>query len=763
MTVLGDYELLEKLGQGSTGVVFKARHRRLNRIVAVKVLVPAATRDADGLKRWRREVQEARQLVHPNIVRVYGAEEAGGHHFLVMEFVEGVKMASLLSQRGALPVDYAMSFVLQLARGLEFAHASGVVQSDVSPTNLLVSRDGQVKIQHVGITPPSVQGELSVDDCLEAGAAKPQRPDPRNDIYALGCTLYALLTGEVPTSAGASLRARRGDVPEELEQICRKMLSAAPEQRYQSAGEVVKNLAPLTGAAVAATNETPYQADGQLLNHLLQNASVSAELLATQGPAVRRSASCPAAAAGTAPQYYMPAQQPQNSQKKLIWLISGMAGAAVVLIIGVWVLFGRRPPQPQQQQVVAAETDVAKTPAKAIEKTPDPDPPAKTLPPVKTEPVPKVEPPKTEEPKTEPPPKVEPPKKEPVKWKRPPPSDDPDRRVAEWFVGICGYARAVSPDGKRLLFEKPKSIPASRFFITFLSLDKVPEDPEKLAELQDLQRLDYLLVNCRVPDEFLLDLQEMGSLRVMMFGRGVLQDAAVERVGGIRGLTELRFFDNEELTAEGYKHLAALANLEKFEVSNQDSLNDACLEFVASLPKLKTLEVRTCPNITNDALRAIGKASSIEIVRLDTHAISDDGLKHLAGLTALQILALKNTSVAGPGLVHLVGLGKLSHLDLASTPLTDDGLQHVPKMARLSELDLANCDRITDEGLRHLAKHPRLLTLSLENCSGVTDRGLQHLHGLRSLVSLTVKGTKVTPRAIVALKKVNRRVEINPN
>src|SRR5262249_43367347 len=142
--VLENYLLLEKIGQGGMGQVFKARHRVMERIVAVKVLPPAMVKDRTAVQRFRREVQAAARINHPNIVTAFDADQAGGVHFLVMEFVEGSDLSALVKSNGPLPVEQAVACILQAARGLEFAHGEGIVHRDIKPANLLLDRKGTI-------------------------------------------------------------------------------------------------------------------------------------------------------------------------------------------------------------------------------------------------------------------------------------------------------------------------------------------------------------------------------------------------------------------------------------------------------------------------------------------------------------------------------------------------------------------------------------------------------------------------------------------
>ena len=148
--MLGEYLVLEKIGAGGMGQVFKAQHRRMQRIVAIKVLPPAMMKTPAAVKRFQREIQAAARLSHPNIVTAFDAGQSGGLYFLVMEFVDGQDLSTLMKQ-GPVSLDKALDYILQAARGLAFAHGKGIVHRDIKPGNLLLDKDGTVKILDMGL------------------------------------------------------------------------------------------------------------------------------------------------------------------------------------------------------------------------------------------------------------------------------------------------------------------------------------------------------------------------------------------------------------------------------------------------------------------------------------------------------------------------------------------------------------------------------------------------------------------------------------
>ncbi len=207
---LRDYELREKIGEGGMGVVYRAVHTRLNKDVAVKLLSSHRLRDAGAVLRFQREMQAVGQLDHPSIVRATDAGEIDGTHFLVMEYVPGVDLGTLVRAGGPLSVADACALIRRAAEGLQHVHESEIVHRDVKPSNLLLSEAGDVKILDLGLARVEQLVETSSEltslgqlmGTLEYMAPEQcddsHQVDARADIYALGATLYKLLTGQTP-------------------------------------------------------------------------------------------------------------------------------------------------------------------------------------------------------------------------------------------------------------------------------------------------------------------------------------------------------------------------------------------------------------------------------------------------------------------------------------------------------------------------------------------------------------------------------------
>lgn len=268
--VLGKYILLEKIGAGGMGQVFKARHQRMDRLVALKVLSKKMAKDADAISRFEREVKAAAKISHPNIVAAHDADCADGVHFLVMELVEGSDLSAMVKKNGPLPVEKAIDYFIQAAVGLEAAHKKGVVHRDIKPSNILVNNEGTVKILDMGLallkeeTLDPSQAELTtegkimgtVDFMSPEQALNTHEADARTDIYALGCSLYYVLVGK-PMYAGnspleklmahrvrpiPSLREGRPEVSERLDEVYKRAVAKRVTDRYQTATELIEGL-----------------------------------------------------------------------------------------------------------------------------------------------------------------------------------------------------------------------------------------------------------------------------------------------------------------------------------------------------------------------------------------------------------------------------------------------------------------------------------------------------------------------------------------
>jgi serine/threonine protein kinase len=319
--LLGQYRILDQLGRGGMGRVFKAEHRTMKRLVALKVLAPKLLQSERARTLFLREVQAAAQIVHPNVVAAFDAGEEAGHHFLVLEYVDGPNLDQLVRKQGPLPVGLACDYIKQTANGLQAAHALGMVHRDIKPSNLLVQRrglhehsPGLLKISDFGlarlhspVAGASAAGRagtilttqntvMGTPDFLSPEQARDlHRADIRSDLYSLGCTFYYLLTGQPPFPGGTALEklirhgaeqpepleAYRPDVPAAVLDIVQRLLCKAPDARYQTPRELAEALEPyaVSGPTPWAASPPPSSPDLDAVMPISETAGTSRNIL----------------------------------------------------------------------------------------------------------------------------------------------------------------------------------------------------------------------------------------------------------------------------------------------------------------------------------------------------------------------------------------------------------------------------------------------------------------------------------------------------
>ena len=261
MIIAERYEIAEKIGTGGMADVYRAMDHKLNRYVAVKVLKPEFRKDATFVKKFRSEAQAAAGLTHPNIVSIYDVGEDEGVYYIVMELIDGITLKEYISKKGMLSVKEATSIAIQVCMGLDAAHNHGIVHRDVKPQNIIISKDGKVKVTDFGIARAASSNTISSNVMGSVHYSSPEQvrggySDTKSDIYSLGITLYEMVTGKVPfdgenTVAIAikhlqeemvppSVYAK--DLPYSLEQIIFKCTQKSVNRRYEKMDEVIRDL-----------------------------------------------------------------------------------------------------------------------------------------------------------------------------------------------------------------------------------------------------------------------------------------------------------------------------------------------------------------------------------------------------------------------------------------------------------------------------------------------------------------------------------------
>ncbi|MEE9128244.1 MAG: serine/threonine-protein kinase, partial [Planctomycetota bacterium] len=259
-----DYEVLDRIGSGAMGTVFKARHKSLGRVVALKVLRPSLARDERFVNRLSREARIVAAFNHPNIVTGYDLGQEGGYHFFVMELVDGKSLRELLSEWGSFPESQVLDTAFKITSALDHAYQKGIIHRDIKPGNILVDADNKVKLTDMGLAKGPADLTITREGATVGTpqyispeqARDPQNVDVRSDLYSLGATLFHMCTGRPPFPAetianvilkvvndpAPSARDVNPEVGEALSMVIRKLMAKDPDLRYQTPADLLKDL-----------------------------------------------------------------------------------------------------------------------------------------------------------------------------------------------------------------------------------------------------------------------------------------------------------------------------------------------------------------------------------------------------------------------------------------------------------------------------------------------------------------------------------------
>lgn len=260
--MIGDrYEILEKIGTGGMSDVYKAKCHKLNRFVAVKVLKQEFSENANFVSKFRIEAQAAAGLMHPNIVNVYDVGEENGIYYIVMELVEGITLKKYIEKKARLSYKEAVSIAIQVSMGIEAAHNNHIIHRDIKPQNIIISKEGKVKVTDFGIAKAATSNTITSNVMGSVHYTSPEQArggysDEKSDIYSLGITMFEMLTGRVPFNGETTVAIAIKHIQEELpsprefvteipagvEDIVVKCCQKSPDRRYQSMAELVEDL-----------------------------------------------------------------------------------------------------------------------------------------------------------------------------------------------------------------------------------------------------------------------------------------------------------------------------------------------------------------------------------------------------------------------------------------------------------------------------------------------------------------------------------------
>lgn len=774
----GNYVIQDKIGSGGMGDVYLARHRRMQREVALKLLPTAMAEDQNVIRRFQREVHAAAKLTHPNIVTAHDADEVDGTHYLVMEYVSGTDLSALVKQQGVLSVGQALDYILQAARGLEYAHQAGIIHRDIKPSNMLLDDNGTIKILDMGLaridevdeenpaTALTQSGSVmgTVDYMSPEQAQSTHTADNRSDIYSLGCTLYYLLTGNsvyggktvvnrilahrdqpIPSLASANVQ-----VPANVDAIYQKMIAKLPEDRFQSMQAVIDAIEKCDLQNPASTMSTK-PSDPELQKFLQSQKVESSPTLVM--PAGENEAGTqdfnPTSdflndtLNGTA---FQPLQRPQKSKSKRGWVFAGLALAAFVFLAGI-VFKGETPAgtvilEVDQPSAAGAVVSVDEEQKITINTGKNQEPIQVTADAKKhTLKVTKggfetftrqftVKSGQTETIKVHLVPLVplvvpETAESDPVM-----PFPMSDREIVEWVLSVGG-AVAVNSESRLVT-----------------SIIEFPTEPVDLLQV-DLSDATFAGHN-------LQRLANLSCLFNLRLNGSSFQEQDLKYLKYLKNLNCLNL-DDFTLEGDGLQHLRDLERLETLRM-NHATISGNGLNQLAGLSDLMTLDL-VVSTLDKSAVQGIGDIKQLTALNLSSSQIDDAGLAHLSGLTKLKkFYAHMNRKITDEGLKHLQGMQGLELITVGGTGITDAGLKQLSGLEQLTLLAVYNT-RISDAGLEHLAKLKHLNSLDLQ-VTPITDAGLKHLSSIKQLQKLNLKETRVTQEGIAALQKALPDCEI---
>ena len=716
------YHVLGLLGQGGMGAVYRAEQRRLGRLVALKVIRPGLTRQSSFVQRFRQEARAAGQLDHPNIVRAHDADEAAGLHFLIMEYVEGTTLAELVRVRGPLPPTEAAAYVRQAALGLQHAHDRGMVHRDIKPQNLMLAAGDVVKVLDFGLArlPDGADGPAgaapdgpltgagavmgTADYIAPEQAADPRRADIRADIYALGCTLFYLLTGRPPfpdgtvseklaRHAGTSLpavRALRPEVPPGLATVLARMTARDPEDRAATPAEVAGALEPCAAPFLAVRPK----GGGRWVKRRLTVAALAVLVAALLVGLM-------ALRPGTKPAPVAPPDPGTDPRE----VAARAEGKAVT-------------PSPAPPEVPAAEMNEEEA-VEAVQRLGGqvvrdgaPGKPVFSVRLANTR------------------------------------TCDDDLRLLAAFPKLCDLDLSRTPITDAGL--KHLTALTGLRWLTLSGIKVTDAGLKHVGVLTQLQTLD--LSYTAVGDDGLKHLGGLTRLTALVLHGTKVTDAATADIGRFEHLTLLNL-DHTAVTDAGLANLAGLSDLATLVLSLAAGVGDEGMKCVARFNNLRSLDLYGT-RVTDTGLRELSGLHRLETLQVSGPRISDAGLAALAEMTELRVVGLSQTDVSDEGLRELARHRCLETLNLQGVRrLTDDGLRELATLPRLSNLVLART-HVTDAGLAHLAGLPQLKFLSLADAVEVTDAGLRQLPRYPQLTFVGLTGTaKVTDAGVTQLRQ----------
>jgi serine/threonine protein kinase len=719
---LGPYRVIKELGRGGMGAVYAALDTRLDRRLALKVMLPQYAADPAARARFLREARAAARVKHDNVVTVYEADERDGVPYIAMEFLKGYPLDEYLRKKGCPTISQVVRITAEAAAGLAAAHNLGLIHRDIKPGNLwLEAPHGRVKVLDFGLARPvDAEAELTQSGAvlgtpayMSPEQARGEKVDARTDLFSLGVLLYRLCTGKLPfegpttmavlmalgTQEPRPVRELSPSVPESLAALTHQLLAKKADGRPRTAEEVVRRLRAIAGE-LAGSRARP--AEGSLSQAPAGQATVSYAPIQVTVPPPEASPFADIDADVTENE---PAPAPKPARKKpggkAPWMF---AGAAALLVAATAVVI-----------IVIKTNDGSKTKIKVPDKAT-----------VKTraradKTVAKVRP------------GIEPPAEVP----------DPDRQAAEYVVSLGGFVRVKGLDRD---LKAAAELPKERFTLAGVVLHSPKVTDAGLASFEGCKGLTYIhltgpavtdaglahlmagkglwfldLASTAVTDAGLAHFKDCKGLGHLNLGRTKVTDAGLASFKGCKGLGYLNL-GGTAVTDAGLACFKDCKDLTQL-ILHDMAVTDVGLAYFKDCKGLKGLDLHGT-KVTGAGLASFKDSKGLGSLDLGGTTLTDAGLAHLKDCKELWLLNLPSTAVTDAGLAHFKGYKGLGHLNLHGTAVTDAGLAHFKECKGLGYLGLFGT-KVTDAGLT-----------SFQDCKGLGYLGL--------------RGTKVTAKALAA-------------
>ncbi len=640
--IVGNYVILDLIGKGGMGQVYKAWHRKMDRLVAIKTLHQESAQTERAVRRFQQEVRVAARLIHPNVVTAYDACEANGMQFLVMEYVPGTDLKSWIAEHNRPSCAKAIGWILQACLGLEYAHGQGVLHRDLKPSNLLLTLDARIKVLDMGLaridsnerddpTGLTRTGDVfgTIDFMAPEQAIDTKSADQRADIYSLGCTLFYLLTGQVPFPGKTfkekllkhrngeipSIAAHRDDVPEWVDTLFRRMVAKRPEDRPSTVEQIRRELErnrTVRKSALADTIPFLRFSPNRSIDRATSNSELQSERLG-----------------------------PKRSRLYVIALVaSALVGA--VLAIG-------------SSRAIITEFMTAPKSSGTNERATYP---------IASSHLPQME------------------------------IVDDTKVVQE-----ASKSNSISGD---LGIEDPDAVDrgdqSSKHVVFAHDTVLNAEFFDEVAQAGNIREL--FLYRSEFSEDELLKLKGNTSLIHIGLDETRLTDTGAQYLGEIPNL-EIIGLSRTGVSHAGLVHIAKLKNLrELFLVGSGISDNSGAV--LGRSVSLIHLDVRDTA-VGDEFIRGLSGLSSLQALIMYDTSVTDLGLRELGALPGLVHLGLDGTAISDSGLQHLSKLPELRQLGLMRTKITDEALRWLSHMPQLTHVWI-DSPEITEPAIAEFCK-----------------------------------------------------------